>query len=148
MQEMQVQSLGQEDPLEEGMATHSNILSWRLLWTEEPGRLRPIGSQRVRDDWSDLAHTHAAFHYLTGNYWSGCFFFLFCLMITSLKFLSICIALLVFVLQDSSKVVFMSFWYMKTSYIKHEDSFYWSFCMYEDLGSEWIELFICYILTD
>ena len=79
------------------MATHSSILAWRILWTEEPGRLRPIGSQRVGHDWSGLAHTHAAFHYLTGNHWSGCFFLLFCLMITSLKFLSICIGLLVFV---------------------------------------------------
>ena len=39
MQETQVQSLGQEDPLEEGMATHSNIFAWRILWTEEPGGL-------------------------------------------------------------------------------------------------------------
>ena len=41
---MQVQSLGQEDPLEEGMATHSSILAWRIPWTEEPGRLHPIES--------------------------------------------------------------------------------------------------------
>ena len=47
MQETQVQSLGQEDPLEEGMATHSSILVWRIPWTEEPGRLQPIGLQRV-----------------------------------------------------------------------------------------------------
>ena len=39
---MQVQSLGQEDPLEEGMATHSSLLAWRIPWTEEPGRLQPI----------------------------------------------------------------------------------------------------------
>ena len=39
MQETQVQSLGQEDPLEEGMATHSSILAWRIPWTEEPGGL-------------------------------------------------------------------------------------------------------------
>ena len=39
IQGTQVQSLGQEDPLEEGMATHSSILAWRILWTEEPGRL-------------------------------------------------------------------------------------------------------------
>ena len=45
-----VQSLGQEDPLEEGMATHSSILAWRIPWTQEPGRLEPIGSQRVRHD--------------------------------------------------------------------------------------------------
>ena len=50
MQETQVRSLGQEDSLEEGMATHSSILAWRIPWTEEPGRLQSIGSQRVRHD--------------------------------------------------------------------------------------------------
>ena len=50
MQEMWVQSLGQEDPLEEGMATHLSILAWRIPWTEGPGRLRFIGLQRVRRD--------------------------------------------------------------------------------------------------
>ena len=47
---MLVQSLGQEDPLEEGMATHSDILAWRIPWTEEPGGLQSIGSQRVGHD--------------------------------------------------------------------------------------------------
>ena len=46
-QEMLVQSLGQEDPLEEGVATHSSILAWRIPWTEEPGRLQSLGSPRV-----------------------------------------------------------------------------------------------------
>ena len=46
-----IQSLGQEDPLEEGMATHSSILAWRIPWTEEPGGLQPMGSQRVGQDW-------------------------------------------------------------------------------------------------
>ena len=55
MQEMQVASLGQEDPLEEGMATQSSVLAWRTPWTEEPGRLQSIGSQKVRHDGSDLA---------------------------------------------------------------------------------------------
>ena len=50
MQETQVQSLGQEDPLEEGMATHSSNLACRIPWTEEPGELQPIGSQRVEHD--------------------------------------------------------------------------------------------------
>ena len=49
--------LGQEDPLEEEMATHSNILAWRIPWTEEPVGLWSIGSQRVRHNWSDFAHT-------------------------------------------------------------------------------------------
>ena len=47
MQEMQVHSLGQEDPLEEGLATHSSILAWRISWTEEPDRLQSMGWQRV-----------------------------------------------------------------------------------------------------
>ena len=50
MQEMWVQSLGQEDPLEEELATHSSILAWKIPWTEEPGRLHSIGSQKVRHD--------------------------------------------------------------------------------------------------
>ena len=49
-QEMQVQSLDQQDPLEEGMAAHSSILAWRISWTEEPGRLQSTGSQRVGHD--------------------------------------------------------------------------------------------------
>ena len=47
MQETQVQSLGWEDPLEKGTATHSSILAWRIPWTEEPGGLHPMGSQRI-----------------------------------------------------------------------------------------------------
>ena len=50
MQETQVRSLGQEDPLEEGMATHSSILAWRIPWTEEPGGLQSMGLERVRHD--------------------------------------------------------------------------------------------------
>ena len=49
-QEMQVQSLGREDPLEEGMATHSSILAWRIPRTEEPGELPSMGLQRVTCD--------------------------------------------------------------------------------------------------
>ena len=50
MQESQIRSMGQEDPLEKGMATHSSILAWRILWTEEPGRLQSIGLKRVGHD--------------------------------------------------------------------------------------------------
>ena len=49
-QETQVQSLGQEDPLEKEMATHSSILAWEIPWTGEPGRLLSLGSQRVEHD--------------------------------------------------------------------------------------------------
>ena len=50
MCETWVQSLGQEDPLEEGMATHSSLLAWRIPWTEEPGGLQSMRSQRVGHD--------------------------------------------------------------------------------------------------
>jgi len=50
MQDTQVLSLGQEDPLERGMATHSSILAWRISWTEEAGGLQSMGSQRVGHD--------------------------------------------------------------------------------------------------
>ena len=50
IQETWVRSLSQEDPLEEGTATHSSILAWRIPWTEEPGRLQSMGLQRVRHD--------------------------------------------------------------------------------------------------
>ena len=50
MQETWVPSLGWEDPLEKGMATHSSILAWKIPWTEEPDRLQSMGSQRVRHD--------------------------------------------------------------------------------------------------
>ena len=58
-QETWVRSLGGEGTLVEEMATHPSILTWRTPWTEELGRLQPIGSQRVRQDLSDWAHTHA-----------------------------------------------------------------------------------------
>ena len=59
MQETWVRSPGQEDPLEKAMATHSSILAWRIPWTEEPGGLQSIGSQRVGHNRSDLAHNTA-----------------------------------------------------------------------------------------
>ena len=52
-----VRSLGQEDPLDEEMATHSRILAWKIIWTEEPGRLQSMGSQRVRHDWITFTHS-------------------------------------------------------------------------------------------
>ena len=55
MQKTWVWSLGWEDPLEEGMATLSSILAWRIPWTEEPGQLQSMWSQRVGHDWSDRA---------------------------------------------------------------------------------------------
>ena len=50
MRKTQIRSLGQEDPLEKEMATHSSILAWKIPWTEEPGRLQSMGSKRVRHD--------------------------------------------------------------------------------------------------
>ena len=54
-QEMWNQSLGREEPLEEGIETHSSILAWEIPWTEEPGRLQSMGLQRVRRNWSDFS---------------------------------------------------------------------------------------------
>ena len=50
MKEMQAQSLGQKNPLEEKMATYSSILAWKILWTKEPGELQSMGSQKVGHD--------------------------------------------------------------------------------------------------
>ena len=64
-QETQVWSLSQEDPLEEGMATLSSILAWRILWTEVPRGLQSMGSLRVRDDWTDWAlFAHIYIYYI------------------------------------------------------------------------------------
>ena len=59
MQETWVRSLAWEDPLEEGMATHSSILAWRIPWTGEPDGLQSMGLQSVGHDWSNHAHTHS-----------------------------------------------------------------------------------------
>ena len=72
MQEMGVQSLDQDDPLEEEMATHSSVLVWRIPWTEEPGGLQSMGSQRVEHD---RAHTCTHMHYTMS---SKCFKLLNC----------------------------------------------------------------------
>ena len=61
---MWAQPLGWEDPLEKEMATHSNILAWRIPGTEEPGGLQSIGLQRVRHDWNDLASKHIIYDIL------------------------------------------------------------------------------------
>ena len=57
MRETWVRSLGQEDPLEKEMAIHSSTIAWKIPWTEEPGRLQSMGSQRVGHDWA-TSHTH------------------------------------------------------------------------------------------
>ena len=58
MYETQVHSLGQEDPLEKELATHSSILAWRITWTEEPSELESMESQRVGHDWATNTHPH------------------------------------------------------------------------------------------
>ena len=57
-QEMQFWSLGQEDPLEKEIATHSSILAWKIPWTEEPGGLTPMGLQRVWHNWAHMNTEH------------------------------------------------------------------------------------------
>ena len=67
IQETQVLSLGQENPLEKKMATHSSILSWRIPWTEEAGGLQSKGSQTVRHNWATNTLTEAL-----GSTWDFC----------------------------------------------------------------------------
>ena len=55
--ENRVRSLGREDPLEKEMATHSSTLAWKIPWTEEPGRLRSMGSERVGHGWATSLST-------------------------------------------------------------------------------------------
>ena len=68
MQETWIWSLGQEDPLKKGMATHSSILAWRVSWTEEPGRLQSVESQRIGHNWatntSTILFSQQCFSYL------------------------------------------------------------------------------------
>ena len=76
MQETRVQSLGWEDPLEKEMATHTSILAWRIPWTEEPGGLPSIGSQRVRQKtntlyFSGLSQTAMIFMGKTNRAWQA-----------------------------------------------------------------------------
>ena len=68
MQETWVRSLGWEDPLEKEMAIHSRTIAWKIPWTEEPGRLQSMGSQRVGHDWvTSLTHSLTHSNYGGGN---------------------------------------------------------------------------------
>ena len=83
MQDTWVQSQGWKDPLEKGMATHSSILAWRIPWTEEPGRLQSMGSQRVRHDWAtktftlhkDIQLEREVYSFSWSTFWSKKVFF-------------------------------------------------------------------------
>ena len=68
VQETQIRSLGQEDPLEKEIATHSSILAWEIPWTEKPGRVQSMGSQRVGHDWATNIHTSHR-HYIKKWRW-------------------------------------------------------------------------------
>ena len=83
-----VPSLGREDPLEKGLATHSSILAWRILWTEEPGVLQSIGLQRVWYDWEGNTFTLflikgflAFFCLLDGPYYMSVTSLILCILI-------------------------------------------------------------------
>ena len=70
IQELQVRSLGWEDRLEEGMATHSSILSWRIPWTEKPGGLQSMGHKELdtTEQLSEHTHTHIYFFQILFHY--------------------------------------------------------------------------------
>ena len=87
MQETWVQSLGQKDPLEKGMAIHCSILAWRIPWTEEPGGLQFVGLQRVRHDWATFTttdFTYSEMHETFFNLTVFCVFFKICLFLAVL----------------------------------------------------------------
>ena len=69
MQETRVRSLGQEDPLEKGMATHSSSLAWKIPWTEEAGGLQSMGSQRVGHNYTNSSSFLSCFliHYFSSH---------------------------------------------------------------------------------
>ena len=95
VQEAQVLTLGQEEPLEKGTATHSSILAWRIPWTEEPGGLQSRGSQRVGHDWATNTFT-----FLTSVNWE-------CLYVVySFKDYNVCE-------WESLKLVFTDFYWSK-----------------------------------
>ena len=75
MRQTRVLSLGQEDPLEKEMATHSSILAWEIPWMEEPGRLQSMGLQRVGHDWAtSLSLTYSYYKpFLLGKQLQNCF---------------------------------------------------------------------------
>ena len=79
MRETRVRSLGQEDPLEKEVVTHSSILAWRIPWTERPGGLQSMGSQRVGHDWATSLSLISSpsfflftFLWLTQLFWTVC----------------------------------------------------------------------------
>ena len=69
MQEMQVQSLSRKDPLEKERANHCSILAWRIPWTEEPGGLQSMSSQRVGHDWASIRASSVGSLVLISCYW-------------------------------------------------------------------------------
>ena len=103
VQETWVWSLGWQDPLEKGMATHSSILAWRIPWTEEPGKLQSVGSQRVRHDWVTHTHTH------THTEWHVC------------ERVSLIMIIIIFLVVEIKKIMY----YLEPKYIEAEHSL-WS----------------------
>ena len=86
MQENQVQSLSQEDPMEKGMATHSSILAGRIPWTEEPGGLHSMGLQRVGHNWvpNTLTFGSTKFDFVV-FVWKHTCGWIFCLLLYTLE---------------------------------------------------------------
>ena len=113
MWETWVWSLGQEDPLEKEMATHSSILAWRVSWTEEPGRLQSAGSRRVRHNWATSLHFSSHTH--------QCLLFVVILMVVILTGMSwylylivilFCISLMIVIFSIFSCACWLSVYYL------------------------------------
>ena len=97
MQETCIQSLGHQDPLEKEMATHFSILAWEIPWTEKPGRLQSMGSQRVGHDLAATTTLIFFTVFIKGAYLSFFFF--------------VCISIMDFWLVDTMRFFFLTFIY-------------------------------------
>ena len=112
-----VRSLGCEDPLKKAMATHPSILAWIIPWTEEPGRLQSMGSQRVRHDWATLLFFVQVTELLTEKIPSA----------LPLPWSKLSVRFMLSVLQNPGEVSF--YWWYKNSYRIMCIAFYeWIYC--------------------
>ena len=122
--------VGKEDPLEEGMATHSSVLAWRIPWTEEPGGLWCMGLQRVGHDWATYTHTQTHPGFSSSD---GFIFSFFILLFTSEKKKKVKI---VNVISESEFSEYWScskdskmcskhdkMWLFKSTFLKHHETY-------------------------
>ena len=117
-------SLGREDPPEESLATHSSVLAWRIPWTEEPGRLQSIGSQRVGHDWSDLTCTYTNISAIF--YWMVCLFIIQIIGVICIPWITV----LFVYLWIFSHSLWLTYWFSKWYRLKRRSFRFWEDLLY------------------